>query len=476
MKQLVHRFWNSPTIMTWGNMLTSSLKLLVLTPLILVKYDVNEIAFWYLLLTINSFIIVIDFGFYPTFSRVVSFTYHGLESLANVDGQHKHSGDGKPNWPLMGKVYGTINTTYFFLGFVIVAVIFSFTYPPVSKIILKTSQQDSLWTAYALYAFSVFFGFIAKKFDALIIGTGNIVIINRWDIINNALNTFSSIAIVYFGLSLWILALNQLFFSLLLIARDIYIERSICNKKFRQFRIFSFDKDVFLWCWAPAWRSGILILCSTGLNQASGLIYANVSDTKRLAAYLLSLKLVTTVAAFSQAPFYSKLPKFSALRVKNQIDELSGVTSSAMNKSLFVLVAGLVGIFFLGDWGLDIINSKSTLVDYRILMLMSFVLFLERHHAMHSQIFVTTNKIPFYKPAIITAVINVSLIWVLLPKIDYLAFPVAQGISNLVINNWWCVMLSLKSINKHFIKYFKSSAFWPALLLVLASLIRIIIN
>ena len=67
-------------------MLTSSLKLLVLTPLILVKYDVNEIAFWYLLLTINSFIIVIDFGFYPTFPGWFLSLTTGLKALQMLMG------------------------------------------------------------------------------------------------------------------------------------------------------------------------------------------------------------------------------------------------------------------------------------------------------------------------------------------------------------------------------------------------------
>ena len=61
-KLFKERIWNSPTFMTWGNMLIASVRLLVVTPVILVKYNVNEIAFWYLLATINAFIIVVDFG------------------------------------------------------------------------------------------------------------------------------------------------------------------------------------------------------------------------------------------------------------------------------------------------------------------------------------------------------------------------------------------------------------------------------
>jgi len=41
--------------------------------------------------------------------------------------------------------------------------------------------------------------------------------------------------------------------------------------------------------------------------------------------------------------------------------------------------------------------------------------------------------------------------------------PIAHGISNLLINNWWNVKISLKSIDEGFIEYFKKSALLPTL-------------
>src|SRR5450432_37248 len=473
-KFYMKRSWNSPTLMTLGNMVSSSVKLLVLTPLILTKYNINEIAFWYLLLTINSFAIVIDFGFYPTFSRAVSFAFHGLESLENIDDRRKPS-NGLPNWNLMQKIYGTINSTYLFLSFGVVIIIFALTYSPVKHVIDKTNDQPQLWLAYILYALSVLASFFSKKFDSVIIGTNNIVLINRWDIINNALNTLVSIVIVYFGCKLYVLALNQLLFSLILLIRDYYLERSICDGKFKQFKFFAYFKDVFYWCWGPIWKSGILILCSTGINQASGLIYSGVSDTASLAAYLLTLKLVTTIAQFSQAPFYSKLPQFSGSRVKNDMPGLINSSASSMMKALFVFVIGILVLIFAGDWILIEIHSKARLINYQIIMFMGLVWFLERNHAMHAQVYVTTNKIPFYKSAIVSGIINLGLIVLLLPKIGLWAFPLAQGISNLLINNWWNVMLSITSMKVSYREYITKSALYPLLLLIFFYCIRIFI-
>ena len=243
--------------MTWGNMLSSSLKLLLLTPLILVHYNINEIAFWYLLLTINSFAIVIDFGFYPTFSRLVSYVYHGLESINLINSPKKNS-TSDPNWLLMARVYGTVNVTYLFLSFFILVIVFGFTYLSIHDVIARTDKPSELWAAYIVYAFSVFISFFSKKFYAVIVGTNNIVVINRWDIVNNVANAITSILIVYFELSLFYLALNQLLFSVLLVVRDFLLERSICSGKFKSFKFFSFDKEIFQACWGPTWSNFLL--------------------------------------------------------------------------------------------------------------------------------------------------------------------------------------------------------------------------
>ncbi len=459
--------------MTWGNMLTSSIKLLILTPLILVRYDVNEIAFWYLLLTINSFTVVVDFGFYPTFSRVISYAFNGLQSIDEF-GKPNSSTKGTPNWDLMGRVYGTINSTYLTLGLLVILIITAVSYTSVARIVDHYADPTSLWIAYGLYMLSIYFQFLAKKFDAVIIGTNHVALINRWNMVINVVNALSAVLIVYLGLSIIWLAIHQLTFSIILNVRSAFLERWICNGKFRTLKILSFDKEVFEWCWGPTWKSGILILCSTGVSQASGLIYSHTADPVKLASYLLSLKLVTTIAQFSQAPFYSKIPTLSGLRMKNDIHTLSNISATAMNKALLAFVIGMAGLIFFGDWGLKFIGANSKLIDSRILLFMAFVWFLERHHAMHAQIYVTTNKVPFYKSAIITGIINICCVWVLLPRYDVIAFPIAHGVSNLLINNWWNVFLSLQSIKEDFGQYFRKSFAIPFLVLTLITSAKLI--
>jgi len=473
--RILNKCWNSSTIMTWGNLLSSSGKLLILTPLILVRYNVHEISFWYLLLTINSFVVVVDFGFYPTFSRIISFVYHGLSQISDVTDNTTKPRDREPAWGFMEKVYGTINSTYFSLSFAVVVVIVIGSYTSISTVVNRTSYQSTLWFAYGIFLLSVVLSFFARRSDTIIIGTNHVALINRWNIINNLANSLSSVLIVYCGLGIEWLAMNQLFFAILLVIRNYYLEMYICDGRFKKFILFNFDLDIFKWVWGPAWKSGILILASTGLTQVTGLIYTTMSTSEELASYLITLKLVTTISQFSQAPFYSKIPIFSGLRVTNQIKGLSDKSKSAMFKSLSVFVFGISFLFYFGDYLLILIRSNTELESPAFIVFMAFIWFFERHHAMHAQIYVTTNKIPFYKTAIISGAVNVFLMYVLVPKIGVWGFPVSLAIANVVINNWWNVKISLLSIHQKFFAYFMRSAFWPLLILILASTIRLFV-
>lgn len=472
--RIIRKIWNSPTFMTWGNMLSSSGKLLVLTPLILVKFNSDETAFWYLLLTINSMVIVVDFGFYPTFSRVISYVFNGLDRISDISKKTRIIEGDRPAWGFMKNVYGTLNTVYVSLCFLVFFVILVASYSPVSTIINRTGNQLELWYSYGFFLLSIALNLFAKRSDSIIIGTNHVAMINRWNILNNISNSVSSIIIVLYDLGVIWLAVNQLAFAIILVFRNIYIERNICEKKFKKFKFINFNKELFLWIWNPSWRSGILILASTGLTQITGFVYTNLSTSAQLASYLITLKLVTTISQFSQAPFYSKLPIFSGLRVKNHLTCLSEKTIVAIRKSLMVFVVGIMFLIYLGDYLLEFIGSKTRLESPEFIILMAFVWFFERHHAMHAQIFVTTNRIPFYKTAIISGVVNICFMLFLIPKVGSWAFPISLGISNLIINNWWNVKISLKSIESDFFPYFRKSALLPFFILLFLAVIKVL--
>jgi hypothetical protein len=219
----------------------------------------------------------------------------------------------------------------------------------------------------------------------------------------------------------------------------------------------------------------IVIISSTGIVELSGIIYAQIGNADYISSYLLAVRLINIISNISKAPFYSKLPLFATLRAKGKLNELSFITNYSIKTSLFTFVFAAFFTGLLITPSLNFINSSIVFIPYTLWGLMCIIFFLERHHAVHAQIYSTTNHIPFWVPVGISGVINMSIALFLMNKIGYWAFPIALGVSNLFINNWWNVKISLRSINQPIFKYLKTSFMIPLIVLLISQVLLLII-
>ncbi|MDH3999395.1 MAG: hypothetical protein OET90_11225, partial [Desulfuromonadales bacterium] len=376
------------------------------------------------------------------------------------------------DWGFMGRLYANPGSVYAILC--VVALLLVATVGTWSLIvpINRTANPDEFWIAWFVVCAIVTSNFLGKKYESCLIGMNYVPLVNRWNIFFNVCSVLASITVILLGGKILSLVIILLLFSLMNILRNSYLlTRKVEGGVFRDFKTFGYEKDILRHAWSPAWRSGLGILGSTGIVQATGIIYSQVADSQLLASYLLTLKLMTSCAVFSQAPFYSKLPVFARLRSQGNVDALADQSMRAMRIALFVFVFAVFLVALFGNALLVLIDSDVKLLGFGIWVSMSFVWFLERHHAMHAQIYSTTNHIPFYIPIIISGIVNLCLILMLIDKLQIWAFPIAHGISNMMINNWWNVKISLKSIDRGFIEYFEKSALLPTVMFCICCVI-----
>ena len=79
--------WESPTFMKWGNQGVKSLRFLLVTPLILTRFNETEIAAWYLFSSLNVFASIVSQRLGMTFSRMFAFAMGGSDDLSPIRGQ-----------------------------------------------------------------------------------------------------------------------------------------------------------------------------------------------------------------------------------------------------------------------------------------------------------------------------------------------------------------------------------------------------
>ncbi len=454
MKRFFARLWHSPTFTTWGSFSVSFLALLLITPLVLTRFSTEVLAVWFLFAVLIGFIQLADFGFTPTFVRLTAFTMGGATDLRDFR-DSKKKGSGKPNWEVMEKLYGNMGYIYIFSTVFVFFLASILGTRILEKPISYTNNVEELYSAWYIIIAGLTLSFYGRKYQAILQGMNYIALVNRINIFFGLIGVGASFLVLMLDGTILQLVIVQQFFSVLGAIRGWLILRNIEQKRFREFKVFSFDKQIFEAAWRPAWRNAIVILGSTGVIQATGIIYSQIGDASSLAIYLFSLKLINISSDISKAPFYSKMPLFARLRAEGRLEDLTRLSARAMFISLSIFIILTVSMMIFAPVLLSFIKSNVPFIDYRIWILMIIVWLLERHHGMHAQIYMTTNKVPFYIPVLITGSITIFLSLIFVKSFGIWTFPVVQGISNLLFNNWWNVKVSLQSINKTFFQYYR---------------------
>ncbi|MBO6536644.1 MAG: hypothetical protein JJ966_10500 [Balneolaceae bacterium] len=443
------------------------MKLVIITPLILTKLGVDGIAFWYLLMTVHSLSMVLDFGLLPTLSRLISYAFGGSNNLRNAGTSSKSEFD-EPNWKLIKEVFDNTRILYLFVTVLFLIVLSGIGLFVISDFINKIeSGPYNYWLCYNIFSVSLIINFFSKSYEAVLIGVNKVSLNNRWTILLNIINVLLMFIFLIQGFKLVALTSIILLISVFNLLRSYILVKRLNNSYLKSNKkVDGLNREILEVAWSPIWRSAIGILGSTGLLHISSLVYSTMTDAVTLAAYLFSLKMMSAIVQFSKAPFYSKIPIYSMLRARGDLDELGNRTALGVQYSLYTFAILSFVLIGFGNGLLSAIESNTNLLETEILVLMALVFFLERHHGMHAQIYSTTNHIPFYIPIIISGILNIILLVISLPRIGVWAFPISLGLSNLVINNWWNVKISVKSLETSFLKYARKSIVFPTITFV----------
>lgn len=447
------KLWNSPTFTTWGQFGTRSLSFLLVTPLIITKFTTDGIAAWYLFATIISVSDLFDLGFKPTISRLFSYGYGGTKDLQKLsDG----SGTGKPNWEIIERIFNNASVIYVIISLVAFLLLATIGTWALLNPISKMENPMFIWYAWITICCSIPLTFLGKKYSSVLIGLNYVSLYNRWSIFFNLIIIFSSFLILIYGGNIFHLIASIQIFRILQLIRDRFLLHSIEDGKFKTIGSLTLDKKTFHVIWNASWRSAIGISSSFGVIQISGILFAQFGDTKEIAEYLFSFRLISMAMQFSQAPFYSKLPLYVKLRAEGNLNKLEKITG---NNSLSTLVIFTMISFFLLVFSepiLELIGSKVEIIDEKLWIMMSFFWLLDKINSLHIQIFSTTNKIVFYKFQFISALLYLLFLYFTLDNYGIWAIILGYGFSRIVIFNIYPIKYSLRSIKSDytfFIKY-----------------------
>lgn len=462
---LAFRLWHSPTLNTWASFLSRSLGLVLVLPLVLKQFPAADFNVWSLFATLLGLQLLVDMGFCVTFVRAIALAQGGASSVAAFR-QHAATTPGaSPNWELVARVAGAMRGIYRRLALIFLVLLVVVGTGALWRPINLTDQPLQSWLAWLVVVATGYLNLRANYLNVFLQGLNEVALVRRWEAVTTLGSVLSGFVTLWLGGEILALICATQFWSVVAVLRNRWLCRQAAQRRFQEFPAAAGDPEIMDALWPATWRSGLGVLMSFGLIQFTGLIYAQFASAASSASYLLCLRLIQMISAFSQAPFYSKLPVLPRLRAEGKQAELLRVAEKGMRQSLWAYVLSFAGGGLAGPILLTWIGSNVAFPEQQVWLLLGVTFFAERYGAMHLNLYSTTNHIITHVANGVTALLCLGTVLLLWPWLGFKGLPAGLLAGYLAFYSWYPVRHSYREFGMPFWRFELRTSLGPLLCL-----------
>jgi len=410
----------------------------LLLPFILHKMPQETVGIWNIFQTITALVLLLDFGFRPTFARNISYIFSGVKKLQK-DGVAHTDAEASVDYGLLKGTLAAMQRFYRWIGLVVFAVLVTAGTAYFWYILQKYSgdRQDALIAWLLLIAINCY-NLYTFYYDALLLGKGYVTRGQQINMFGQAVYIGLAIGLIYAGLGLTAIVGSQLISTV--------IRRVLTYRVFFTRDLKAHLKDV-----TPQEPKAILRTITPnaikiGMTQAGGflvnksaiLIGSAFLTLEEVACYGITLQVMDILARCGTVFYQSYLPKLAQSRAENDLIGLKRYYLLCIGSLLLIYVVGGVMWIFFGNWALQLIGSQTYFVPTSMLIAMLFISLLEHNHAQSAGFIMADNKIPFFIPSLVSGAATVLLLWLFLGPLQWgiWGLILAPGLAQLAYQNW----------------------------------------
>ena len=429
-------------------------------PLVLLKFNAIEISIWFLFATIMRLAALADSGFGATLIRATSYFYSGAKKIPkNIEEFRKKEQKENSSINISGITTLVQTSNVFYLAIsifatIIVLAVGSFV---VNNLISKSQNQDELWIAFYLLTVTVFIRMQSVKWNSFLQGFDKVALQKQIETIFGSIRAIAFLVILFLNMHILQLVIADLFITLaIFISTKVKVNSLFLKWNISNTEKYKYDKEIMTSIFPSAWRFGAIQWGGYFINYGSSLIVSQLPDPKIIASFLVTQRIIFFARQLAQVPIYAKLPTIFHMMSKHQFKKLKEFTTQAIRIGLTILIVILIGIGIFGDLLLDIISVQTRLVSTGVFAIMAISIVLEYHHAVHAQIYMGSNHIPFLFPSLISGALILSIGFGVVETYGLMGIVLTQFFVQLSINNWYPVYLNLRLLDWKFGDYLKS--------------------
>ncbi len=402
-------FWNySGTVMrVLSGFITMSLIIKLL--------PVEDIGLWGVFFSLESIIILLDFSFYTTISRNITYIFSGAQKL-KTEGIDTIQEGAEINYNLLRGLLNTARAVYAYISGVMLVIFLTAGTLYINKVLIGYQGDIQMArTAWYLYGFLLCYRFFTFYYDALLVGRGFIKRSKQILVISQLTHLVTATALLLGGFGIISLVIGQTLSTI--------VNRALANRAF-------FDKttrkglhgvipipwrNIFKILWPNVYKSGFSSVSSVLLKNILPLIGGLYIPLNQIGYYSISKTIVDLTFTLALIWFMTYYPKMTGARSKGATGEVKRIF---VKSQIIVIVIFAASAFVTLLYGNDILaflkKDAKLLLAAPLLGLYFFASFLESMTYMSTQVILSTNRVPYYKSQFITAIVSVITLVLLL--------------------------------------------------------------
>ena len=411
---------------------------IILLPFILHKMSQETVGIWSIFMTINYLVLLLDFGFRPTFARNISYIFSGVKTLQKEGVAHADA-EASVDYDLLKGSLIAMRRFYRWMALCVLALLGTVGTGYFYFIMQKYSgdRQDAMiaWilligiNCYNLYTF---------YYDALLTGKGYIKRGQQINIFGQAIYIALAIGLIYAGLGLTAIVASQL---VAIVVRRVLSYRVFFTQELQAHLSTAQakePKEILSAITPNAVKVGMTQLGGFLVNKASMLLAPVFVSLEMVACFGITVQVMDILARCGSVFYQSYLPKLAQCRAEQDTTGLKRYYLLCTGSLIAIYVAGGLLWVLLGNWALDLIGSQTYFVPTAMLCVMLLISLLEQNHATSAGFIMADNKIPFFIPSLVSGAATVVLLWLFLDPLHMglWGLILAPGVAQLAYQNW----------------------------------------
>jgi len=446
---MIKRIFNSALVMTWLNIFVKVGMNIILLPIATLYLSSEELAYFLFIGTLLGIAYLAEAGINRVVLRATSYFKQGVSVLPNnfKDIQNIKS-DGKINYKLLGELVQTSFGIYLVLSVVSLLLFFTIGYLTSENLLSKQPNVRDAYITFGLLSLFAFLYIMQLRWIGLIQGLGYLTNQKRAELFFGLVRIGLSILAIVFGYGVMGVVIGMIISIIMAhIFYRLMFYKFINRSKIKEYQVFS--KTMLLKLIPSAWKQSVLAWGSYLIYEGTVLLVVQLDDIKIIASYLLTLQVVNLLMRVSNAPAYSYYPNISNAIANNDMKKFKMLLFKSLKISMGLYIFGALTIYLIGNFLLNFIGAKATLLSGSLLELILFMYMLELHHVIHATIYTATNHIPFVLPALLSGLVIILGGWIVKDSYGLWGIICVQFLVQLSFNNWYPIYLNYKLLKKH---------------------------